>query len=141
MIQRIALVLVALVAAGWMAVALRDARQQRHARQILREEIPALARGGTPNQARVAEAGRALENARLLNPDRTPEVERANQLFLAGRERAAVAQLTRVVEAEPDNIEAWARLAIAARSADPAAAAIARRKVDELDPRGAELRR
>ena len=52
----------------------------------------------------------------------------------AGRTREAIAVLRRTVAAEPENLEAWALLARAARTEDPALAARARARQRELAP-------
>jgi hypothetical protein len=91
---------VAVVLIGWLVVMERDAR--------LYERIAAGVRFDDP--ATVARADDDLRSARLLSPDRTPDVLRALILSAAGRSPGARALLEDVVRAEPDNLSAWTAL-------------------------------
>ena len=140
--MRLALVGIALLILAWLAIALRDVRAQEEGREIVSDSLKALARGDIEraDPVQLERAGRLLEDARLLNPDVSPLVDRGNQLFLAGRVDEAIDRLQEVVRREPDNVEAWARLTIAAEERDPALAARARAEARRLDPRGAARR-
>ena len=126
---RTALVLLALAAGGWLAVQERAAHAQ--------EEIDAIAfapRSGEHGATELARARPLLRTYRRLNPDRRPDLAEAVLLGRAGREADAVALLRRTVAAEPESIEAWALLARAAKTADPALAARARARLRALAP-------
>ena len=121
---RTALVLLALAAGGWLAVQERAAHAQ--------EEIDAIAfapRSSEPGAAELARARPLLRTYRRLNPDHRPDLAEAVLLGRAGRDADAVALLRRSVAAEPESLEAWALLASAAKSVDPALAARARLRV------------
>ena len=118
----------ALLAAGWLVVQERAAHAERELNAI------AFGPGGTLDEATVARAGDLLRADRRLNPDRRPDLYEAVVLGRAGRTREAIAVLRRAVAAEPENLEAWALLARAAGSEDPALAARARARQRELAP-------
>jgi hypothetical protein len=100
-LARLAVALVALVAIGWLAVMERDARLYDRG----------IAAGGSLDDPRTsARADDDLEAARLLNPDRTPDVGRSLILWTVGRAPEARALLEDVVRAEPDNLSAWTAL-------------------------------
>ena len=125
---RVLLVLLALLAGGWLVV------QERAARAESELEAIAFDPGGAPGPEPVARAEDLLRADRLLNPDRRPDLYEAVVLGRAGRTREAIAVLRRTVAAEPENLEAWALLARAARTEDPALAARARARQRELAP-------
>jgi|GEM_PF-2547668 len=99
---RIGLGLLAILAAAWFALSARQAVQVDHASAL-------IAPGAAPSQLRHAEA--LLRSARLLNPDRSPEILRAEAELYAHRPARARVILRRVVAAEPDNLLAWEWLA------------------------------
>ena len=125
---RVLLVLLALLAGGWLAV------QERAARAEGELEAIAFRPGGALEAASVARAEDLVRTDRRLNPDRRPDLYEAVVLGRAGRTREAIALLRRTVDAEPENLEAWALLARAARTEDPALAARARARQRELAP-------
>jgi tetratricopeptide (TPR) repeat protein len=125
---RALIVAVALLAAGWLAV------QERAAQAESELESIAFSPGGALDAAAVDRAQDLLRADRRLNPDRRPDLYEAVVLGRAGRSREAMAVLRRAVAAEPDNLEAWALLARAAGSEDPALAARARARQRELAP-------
>ena len=125
---RVLLVLLALLAGGWLVV------QERAARAENELEAIAFDPGGALAPATVARTEDLLRADRRLNPDRRPDLYEAVVLGRAGRTREAIAVLRRTVAAEPQNLEAWALLARAARSEDPALAARARARQRELAP-------
>ena len=125
---RVLLVLLALLAGGWLAV------QERAARAEGELEAIAFDPGGALAPATVARTEDLLRADRRLNPDRRPDLYEAVVLGRAGRTREAIAVLRRTVAAEPENLEAWALLARAARTEDPALAARARARQRELAP-------
>ena len=125
---RALIVVLALAAGGWLAV-------QEHAAHAERDlEAIAFDPGGALSPSAVARAEDLLRSDRRLNPDRRPDLYEAVVLGRAGRGREAIAVLRRTVAAEPENLEAWALLARAARTDDPALAARARARQRELAP-------
>ena len=128
MMIRALIVVLALLAGGWLAVQERAAQAQ--------SELDAIAfgPGGALEKGTVARAEDLLRTDRRLNPDRRPDLYEAVVLGRAGRTREAIAVLRRTIAAEPENLEAWALLARAARTEEPALAARARARQRELAP-------
>ena len=125
MVQRLVLGALALLIVAWLGVAYRDARLQQQAREAIRDSEPRA----------VAAAAGELDDARLLNPDRSLLLDRGVQLATQGRRRAALERFTELARAEPENVNAWILIVRGAGGADPALAAGARARVRELDPR------
>src|SRR5215218_5171760 len=128
MAVRALIVLLALIAAGWLAV------QERAARAEAQLDAIAFDPGGAYGPAEVARAEDLLRADRRLNPDRRPDLYEAVVLGRAGRTPEAIAVLRRAVAAEPENLEAWGLLAGAARTEDPVLAARARARQRALAP-------
>jgi predicted Zn-dependent protease len=123
MAVRAALLVVALVAALWLASAFPGARDEARATAL-----------GTASHGRLTPAERTraialLDGARRYRPDSTIVPTEAGLLVGAGRSGAAAALLRPLVRAEPENATAWAVLALALAHSDPAGAraALARR--------------
>jgi hypothetical protein len=94
-------VVIALALIGWLAVMERDARLYDRG----------IAAGGRlDDPPTVARAEGDLRDARLLSPDRTPDVGRALILWTTGRPGQARGLLDDVVREEPDNLSAWTAL-------------------------------
>ena len=110
---RVGVALVAVVALVWLSAMERSARLQ--------------ARGGEA----------ALRDARLLNPDTTPDVRRAFLYQGTGRPEEAAALLEDVLRREPENLDAWGLLYAFTRDRDPATARRALAAGERLDPLGA----
>jgi hypothetical protein len=126
MAQRIALALVAVLAAAWLAVSYRDARLQARAAELA--DVPeAQLDAGT-----VREADDLLRRARFINPDRTLDFQRGVLVMRAGRFELAVDRLEDYLRDEPENREAWAFLWGASARTDPALARRALRRFREL---------
>ena len=126
---RIAVAALAVLVLGWFAVLERDARRQVRGTEVLRA-------GGAPAVLEAAE--RDLRAARLLNPDRRPDIDRALLLRALGRTRDALDVTEDVVRDEPDNLFAWGVLSVLAQNEDPAAvrrALDARRRLDPVRAR------
>jgi Flp pilus assembly protein TadD len=115
-VQRVALVLISVVAAAWLAAGLYSSRL------LERAEHP------QPGDT-VAQRRDRLHRAEFLNPSTEFQVREAQVVLEAGDEREAVRLLRDVVRREPDNRQAWAGLVQALEKTDPAGA---RRSFDEL---------
>lgn len=103
-LARIGVLALALVAAAWFAIGVRQARDTSRAASIVS--------GGAHISA--SEAHRAsdlLSAAAFLNPNRQIDVLRAQVALSRGNEPAARAILKRVVRAEPQYLDAWIWLA------------------------------
>ena len=115
-VQRVVMIVVAVLAAGWLAVGLYSSRQ--------------LARAEHPQPGDTVEDRRdRLHRAEFLNPSTEFEVREAQVVLEAGDEREAVRLLRDVVRREPENRQAWAGLVQALAETDTAAA---RRAFNEL---------
>ena len=126
MLPRIALLAVAVVVLGWLAVLYRDHR-------IVDRVSPGLIGDASLSAQDFDREAQRLERAALLNPDPTWRLNLG--LALIERDpRRAVRQLERVVAGEPDNVTAWKVLRVAARPFDRRLAARARAQVERLDP-------
>lgn len=124
---RAAAVAAALLVAAWFAVGVRQADGVSEARERLQAvEAP------SPAEARRTAA--ALDRAGALNPDTAVDVLRARFALQQGRRDDARRLLLRVVDREPENLEAWAAVAIVFEGTDPALAARARDALRRLSP-------
>jgi predicted Zn-dependent protease len=95
--QRIILLVVAVLAAAWLAVGLYSSRQ--------------LARAENPHPGdTVAERVDRLHRAEFLNPSSEFEVREAQIRLESGDAGEAIRLLKDVVRREPDNRQAWAGL-------------------------------
>jgi predicted Zn-dependent protease len=126
--SRALLLLLALAAIGFLALGLRQADDQRRA---LAAVLPQ--RQLSPAQA--DRARRLLDRAGQAYPGVEPELLRGILQLDLGQPRQAARTLLDVVHREPQNIEAWAWLANAARDAhDTALLARARARILVLRP-------
>lgn len=124
--QRIALALVALVAAAWLSVSYRDARLEQRGLALSRQPAERL------DAATVREAEDLLDRARFLNPDRTLTYKQALLMARAGKIDEAVARVKRYLRDEPERREAWGVLGAATARGDPETARRALRRFREL---------
>ena len=115
-VQRVVLIVVAVLAAGWLAVGLHSSRL------LARAEHP------RPSDS-LADRRDRLHRAEFLNPSTEFEVREAQVVLEAGDEQEAARLLRDVVRREPDNRQAWAGLVQALAEVDPAGA---RRAFSEL---------
>jgi Flp pilus assembly protein TadD len=124
---RLAIVVLALTGAAWLAVELRSSDAQ--------DRMIALAfTNRTPSKADLAEARRLAPRAGRLNPDvRVEETVGVLQLRTGDR-AAAVATFERLTRKEPRNAELWAALAQAAQGYDDMLATRARSRARALAP-------
>jgi predicted Zn-dependent protease len=125
---RVAVLLVSLAAAAWLASAYPGTRAEEQAREIR----AAPGRPLTPGQ--VARSIELLEDARRARPDGEVVVKLAGLELTAGRPDRAAELLRPLVREEPENVPAWAALALALGRSDPAAAREARARQRELAP-------
>jgi predicted Zn-dependent protease len=115
-LQRAVLIVVAVLAAGWLAAGLYSSRL--------------LARAEHPHQGdSVGDRRDRLHRAEFLNPSTEFEVRDAQIVLEAGDAREATRLLRDVVRREPDNRQAWAGLVQSQAKTNPAGA---RRAFSEL---------
>jgi cytochrome c-type biogenesis protein CcmH/NrfG len=120
--QRILLVVVAVLAAGWLAAGLYSSKQ------LARAENP---RAGDT----VADRVDRLHRAEFLNPSTEFAVREAQIRLEDGDAREATRVLEDVVRREPDNRQAWAGLVQSQAKTDLPAARRAFKELRRLVPR------
>jgi predicted Zn-dependent protease len=126
---RVAVLLVSLAAAAWLASAYPGTRAEEQARAI---RPPA---GGELTPQLVARSIELLEDARRARPDGDILPRLAGLELTAGRARQAADLVRPLVRREPENLPAWTILAFALeRSGDPAGARQAQARRRELAP-------
>jgi hypothetical protein len=131
--QRLAIAVVAAAAVAWLAVGLRN--------ELLLERAQEVSLQASPSPTEIEAALADARDGELLNPDwAEPEGLRATLRIRARDQRAAYDSLTDIVRREPDNVQAWALLALVSRRIDPPLATRAERRVRELDPVNARRR-
>lgn len=118
---------IAIVVCAWFALGARQAIDTQRATAI-------AVRGKTAGVARLGEVRSLVHGARLLNPDRLPDVLLARVEIEHGDLAQARRMLKATTRSEPQNIEAWALLA-AASGTEPSLLGQALRHVHELEPR------
>jgi predicted Zn-dependent protease len=101
---RVAVVALAVVAAAWYVVGIRQSQGINRANAI-------VSSSGHLSAADAGRASRELRSAAFLNPDRQVAVLRAQLRYDQGDLAGARAILKRVVLSEPDNLQAWILLA------------------------------
>jgi hypothetical protein len=124
-LARIAVAVIAIAAVAWLAVLERDAR-------LYDRGIAAAGKLDDPKT--IARAESDLEGARLLTPDRAPDIGRALTLWTTGRAAPARTLLEDVVASEPDNLSAWTALGWVNAGADPALTRRVAAENRRLDP-------
>jgi hypothetical protein len=118
---------VAVAAAAWLAVGLRN--------ELTLEQAQAVSLRAAPSAGEIETAMADADDARLLNPDwAEPEGLRATLDIRRTNTRPAFDSLVEIVRREPENVQAWALLALVSRRLDPELAKRAARRVRELDP-------
>lgn len=122
---RLAVAVIALGVIGWLVVMERDTRLY---------ERGIAAGGSLDDPETVARAEADLRAARLLSPDRTPDVGRSLILWTAGRSQEARGVLEDVVRSEPDNLSAWTALGWINAGDDPALERRVTAEMRRLDP-------
>lgn len=124
MAVRAALLVVAVLAATWLALAHRNLRLEHDAFQQI---------GATPPNTAGALA--LLQDARLLNASTERIQVKAIAYWNAGQRDRAIAQLREVVAQEPENATAWGLLTYYLRQTDPRAAEVAAARARALGGR------
>lgn len=128
MAARVGLALLATAAVVWLAVLLHGAALRDDGQEI------ALRDPKTLSGAEVNRAVSLLRRARAHTPDTEPLLDEAALLVRVGQMRRARPPLEELLRREPENLQAWAVLALATRTTDPARAAQARARMRELAP-------
>jgi hypothetical protein len=128
MATRLVLLTVSVLMLAWLAVLMRDHR-------IVDGVSPRLIGDPTVSKAEFERDVRRLEDARLLNPDPTWQLNRGLALVARSPRRAA-RDLETLLEREPDNVAALRVLHEAARRFDRRRAARIRAQIDRVDPLG-----
>jgi hypothetical protein len=126
-LQRGALVVVAVLALGWLGVLYRDHRVGQDAADAIHYQ-PGLPRGEFERQLE------RLQGAQLLNPDRYWDLTRARYLLLRDRPRRALRTAKRLVRQEPDNLDAWLLVYKATSVVDPSRSDAALEEIARLNP-------
>jgi predicted Zn-dependent protease len=131
-IPRVVIVLVAVLAIGWLAVSYSNARLIAHDKDVLAKQHV------TP-----AEVESALSDARHAHKlaDRTEALSFEAALEIRAHRLDTARQIyEQIVRREPEGAEAWLVLSQLSAKANPARAAYARAQADRLDPLGAKRR-
>jgi Flp pilus assembly protein TadD len=129
--QRVAVVVVAVLAAAWLAVSYGNSRTIR--------DVQVVAADRKPSPARLEAALRDARSGQALDPSRgtEPLSYQASLEIRLGRLPQAVKTLEGLVKREPDTAEAWFLIAQLSQASDPALAARAKAQLLRLDPREA----
>jgi Flp pilus assembly protein TadD len=126
-LARVAIVVLALTGAVWLAVELRSSDAQ--------ERMIGLAfTRSTPSKQDLASARELAPRARTLNPDVRVDESLGVLELRTGDRAAAVATFTRLTASEPRNAELWTALASAAQGYDDRLATAARSRARALAP-------
>lgn len=126
MLTRVALLAVAVLVLGWLAVLYRDDR-------IVADVSSGLISDTSLSAREFDRDARRLEQAAFLNPDPTWRLNLGFALTRHDR-RKALRELERVVASEPDNLAAWRVVRFAAGQVDRRLAARAQAQIKRLDP-------
>jgi predicted Zn-dependent protease len=124
---RISLVMLAVVVGAWFVLSARQAHEINRATSVIDQ-------GSGAGRARLAGAGRELDAAAFLNPDRSVQILRGRLALSQGHPGKARRVLDGVVSAEPQNLEGWIWL-VGAAVGDRRTGARALRHIGVLDPR------
>ena len=128
-VARIVVLGVAVAAAAWFALGIRQSIDTSRASALITGPAPLSAKD-------VSRASSLLHSASTLNPDRTVDILRGQLAIDQHRPAAAVAMLESVTRAEPQNLSAWVQLAYAAAGAgDHTVLTLAGHEVSKLFPK------
>jgi predicted Zn-dependent protease len=125
---RVALFVVAVAAATWLASAYPGARDEARAR-----DLPTRPDGTLAPRER-ERAIELLEAARRRRPDGAVVPQLAGHYLAGGDSQRAVVLLRGLVRDEPENVTAWTVLAFALAESDPAGARAAEARRRALAP-------
>lgn len=127
---RVGLVVLALLAGGWLVVGLQSVRLQDDADGVL-----AQARKGHVDQTQVTAALDDYKKARRLSPDETPLIHEGELLLAVGRNAEAQKVTIQAIEKEPDNLQTWFFGWVAAEAMkNEQGVRTAKKKILELNP-------
>lgn len=127
---RVGLVVLALLAGGWLVVGLQSVRLQDDADGVL-----AQARKGHVDQTQVTAALDDYKKARRLSPDETPLIHQGELLLAVGRNAEAQKVTIQAIEKEPDNLQTWFFGWVAAEAMkNEQGVRTAKRKILKLNP-------
>jgi hypothetical protein len=127
MLARLVLLVASLLVCAWLALGVFQTHDEAHAEALLGVR-------GRPSPATTARILHLLDEAGTLNPDRLVDLLRAQALVVADQRAAAERVALAVVHAEPQNVDAWIVLAVAATPGDPQLAQLAVAKRRQLVP-------
>ena len=125
---RVGLVAVCAAAVVWLAVLLHGVTLHEDGQAIAVHDPAKL----TP--AQVEHALSLLRRSEAHTPDTEPILDQAALLVRKGQMRRATPLLEDIVDREPENVQAWAVLALATRTTNPARSAQARARTATLAP-------
>jgi hypothetical protein len=129
-VTRIALATIALLVGAWLALGYRALDLESEA-----EMVSSGPRGGPVTPGELRRVQTSLQRARFLSVDKAPLLNEGLLLFALRRREEGLALVERVVEEEPDNLDAWVALyPLYSTSGDPKRAARALRRVSALNP-------
>ena len=115
MLTRVLLVLCAVAAIAWLAVAELGARAETQLTAL------AFGSGARPSAAELRRADALIARAERLNPDPRPKLYRGVLAMRAGDPRRAARIFAAVAREQPRDVEAWGLVRTAARAAGDAA--------------------
>ena len=133
--QRVAVLVVAVLATGWLLVSYGNSRTIR--------DVQIVVANSKASPAQLEGALRDLQSGETLDPSRGTETlsyEATVDIRLRHFPEALKA-LGEIVKREPDTAEAWFLIAQLSRQSDPARAAQAQAQLRRLDPRAARGQR
>jgi hypothetical protein len=140
-LARLALIAIALVAGAWIVLSLRSVELESEGQAVL-----ARAQSGPITADEVNRGRSLLRRARRFSADQGPRLVEAVLLDSARRPELAAAVAERVVEDEPENVDAWivlylARSDLEGPARDTRRAAEALRMVGSLNPLAGDVLR
>ena len=126
-VTRAVAVAAAAVVAAWFALGVLQSTSVDAAR----DRLAAVAH---PSRADADQTRRLLDRAGWLNPDEGVDIERAHLTLQLHGPAASTRALLAVARREPQNVAAWAAVALVAGGEDPSVQALALRRIRDLDP-------
>lgn len=128
-IARVLVLVVAVAAAAWFALGIRQSTDTARATALITGPAPLSA-------ADARRASTLLSDAATLNPDQTVGILRGQLALDLRHNAAAVRILLGVTRREPDNLAAWIQLAYAAgRAGDRSILVLTGREISRLFPK------